>query len=208
MFTATLLLSLLACDGGGATFKGTSMIEYFPFDGSRDATYVNADTAGVPWHLLVHKVEPTENVDGREIATFEYAMEDGTLLYAVKWSTQSQSPIQIEAWADGTADFTVFDPPINVSDAYMHSDTSVTTETGGTTYTSTFFGPEDCPVLWGGLDWTGCAHIRIDDGDGDDNVGPKFAGDYWFVTRYGAAWMTTTGYQQWTLSDYNWDTGG
>ena len=93
MLTAALLLSLTGCDTGGTTYQGTSMVEYFPFDGGRDATYVNADTEGVPWHLMAHKVEPTENVDGREIATFEYSMEDGTLLYAVKWSTQSQQPI-------------------------------------------------------------------------------------------------------------------
>ena len=208
MLTAMLLLSLAACDGNGVNYPGTTMTDYFPFDGGRDATYVNADTEGVPWHLVTHKVEPTEQFEGREIATFEYSKEDGTLLYSVKWSVESQQPIQIEGWADGTGEFTMFDPPLVVAEYQMHSDSSVTTETGGYSWTSTYYGPEDCPVLWGGLDWTDCAHIRIDDGDGDDNAGPKFAGDYMFVTRYGAAWMTTTGYQQWTLSDYDWDTGG
>jgi hypothetical protein len=52
-------------------------------------------------------------------------------------------------------------------------------------------------------------HLKIDDGDGDDTIGPFFAGDYWLVTRYGPAWMKLTGDSgTWTLADYDWDTGG
>ncbi len=201
------LFLLAACEGSKTTYSGTAMGVYFPFDGGRDAEYVNADT-NVAWHLMLHKVEPTETTEGREVATFEQSMDTGELLYSVKWSVSSQQPIQIEGWSEGTGEFQIFDPPLVVANANMHSDESVSTETGGRSWTSTFFGPEDCPVLWGGLEWEDCAHIRIDDGDGDDNVGPAFAGDYWFVTRYGPAWMTTTGYAQWTLSDYDWDSGG
>jgi hypothetical protein len=183
------------------------MIDFFPFDGGRDAEYVNDDTT-VGWKMLAHMVPEPEVVDNREIATFEYRMDDGTLLYAVKWSVRSHQPIQIEAWADGTGEFVTFDPPIAVADSAMLTGESVTTETGGMTFTGTYVGAEDCTVIWGGLEWEDCAHIRLDDGDGDDMAGPKFAGDYWFVTRYGQAWARTTGYTQpWKLSDYDWDTG-
>ena len=205
--SASLLFILAGCTGEGPTYSGTSMTDFFPFDGGRDAEYVNDDTT-VAWHLLTHMVPETVVVDNRETATWEYRMDDGTLLYAVKWSVRSNQPVQIEAWADGTGEFVTFDPPIVVANAFMLSNDSVTTETGGMTFTSTYIGPEDCTVIWGGLEWEDCAHIRIDDGDGDDMAGPKFAGDYWLVTRYGQAWATTTGYAQpWKLSDYDWDIG-
>ena len=204
---AAMLFVLGGCSGDAPTYDGISMIDFFPFDGARDAEYVNDDTT-VGWKMLAHMVPEPEVIDNREIATFEYRKDDGTLLYAVKWSVRSHQPIQIEAWADGTGEFVTFDPPIAVADSAMLTGESVTTETGGMTFTGTYVGPEDCTVIWGGLDWEDCAHIRLDDGDGDDMAGPKFAGDYWFVTRYGQAWARTTGYTQpWKLSDYDWDTG-
>jgi len=205
--SASMLFVLGGCSGDAPTYDGISMLDFFPFDGARDAEYVNDDTT-VGWKMLAHMVPEPEVVDNREIATFEYRKDDGTLLYAVKWSVRSHQPIQIEAWADGTGEFVTFDPPIAVADYAMLTGESVTTETGGMTFTGTYVGPEDCTVIWGGLDWEDCAHIRLDDGDGDDMAGPKFAGDYWFVTRYGQAWARTTGYTQpWKLSDYDWDTG-
>ena len=205
--SASMLFVLGGCSGDAPTYDGISMIDFFPFDGARDAEYVNDDTT-VGWKMLAHMVPEPEVIDNREIATFEYRKDDGTLLYAVKWSVRSHQPIQIEAWADGTGEFVTFDPPIAVADSAMLTGESVTTETGGMTFTGTYVGPEDCTVIWGGLDWEDCAHIRLDDGDGDDMAGPKFAGDYWFVTRYGQAWARTTGYTQpWKLSDYDWDTG-
>lgn len=209
---APVIAALCGCPGGGSQYNGTSMVEYFPFDGGRDGEFVNNDST-IAYHQLTHKVEPTELAeDGRETATFEVSTNDGTLLYAVRWSTRSNQPVRIEAWADYSAGadsaFTVFDPPIDVVDAFMRSGDTMETSTGGTTFTGTYVGPEDCPVLWGGLDWEDCAHIRLDDGDGDDSVGPKFAGDYWVVARYGQAWMQLTGdAEAWRLSDYTWDTG-
>ncbi len=205
-------LALLAGCGGPPTdsWNGTVMADFFPSDGSRDAEYVNDDSTNVTWHMLTHEVQPVETAsDTRVTYTLEYSKDDGTLLYAVKWSVRSNQPVRIEAYAEGTADFTVYDPPIDVVNADMVSGDAVTTTTGGTTFTGTYVGPEDCPVLWGGLSWTGCAHITIDDGDGDNTKGPLFAGDYWLVARYGEAWLQTTGFTQpWKLSDYNWDTGG
>ena len=81
---AAILASVLAgCTGQGPIYDGTSMVGFFPFDGDRDAEYVNEDTS-IAWHLMVHKVPETTVVDNRETATFEYSMDDGTLLYAVK----------------------------------------------------------------------------------------------------------------------------
>lgn len=206
------VLTTTGCAGGGSQYNGTSMAEYFPFDGGRHGEFVNNDST-VPYHLLTEKLEPTElDEDSRETATFEVSKDDGTLLYAVKWSVRSNQAVRIEAWADYSAGvgaaFTVFDPPIDVVDAFMQIGDTTETSTGGMNFTGTYVGPEDCPVLWGGLDWEDCAHIKLDDGDGDDSAGPKFAGDYWVVARYGQAWMQLTGdAEAWKLSDYVWDTG-
>jgi hypothetical protein len=209
---ASLLIVLAACDGTTVTKSGTRTAQFFPMDGQRTAVYVNEDT-GITENLEVSKIEPTESIDGREVVTFEHSLSGASLTVkgAVKWASAPGEGIKIYGFRDGPdGDFTMFDTPVLVT---SENDTenpgeSVTTTTNGYTFTSTFIDFEDCPVQWG-LDWTGCMHLKIDDGDGDDTTGPIFAGEYWLVTRYGPAWMKLTGDgQKWNLADYDWDTGG
>jgi hypothetical protein len=204
---SVLLTLLLACSGGDTTYKGTQMSEYFPYDGSRQAEYFNEDVDNVTWKMVVDKLEPTEMMGNYEVVTFEWSNYDNAeIVGAVKWSSGSGDGIHIHGFAEGTGEFVMFDPPIAFTDDsdYMQVGASVTTETGGYTFTSTYVGNESCPVQWG-LDWEGCVHIRLDDGDGDDMAGPNFAGDYWLVQRYGPAWMHLTGYtEKWNLARYEW----
>lgn len=209
-----LLSALVACDGGTTTFRGTQISGYFPYDGQRTAEYVNEAPEEVPWKLVVEKIEPTERVGDLEIVTFEWSKKEGSditgIVGSVKWSSVDGDGVQIHGYSVGTDAFVTFDPPVQVSDDddYMKVGESVTTETGGYTFTSTFVGVEDCPVQWG-LDWEDCLHFTIDDGDGDDNAGPIFAGDYWVVQRYGPAWMHLTGYEaKWNLAHYEWSNEG
>ena len=201
----SLLVSALLVACTGATppgFKGTQMSAYMPLDGNREASYYN-DDAAVEFTLLMEKKLPTEQIDGVEIVELEQSKEeDGTILGAVKWS--SWDGIQIHGWRSGTDAYTMFDTPVAFASDYMLKDESVVTTTNGITFTSTFLCFESCPVTWG-VDWDDCAHIRIDDGDGDDMAGPNFAGDYWLVQRYGPAWMHLTGYtEKWNLARYEW----
>ena len=208
-----MLLSLalfVGCTGSSTDFPGTRMSDFFPMDGERQAEYVNEDHDNIPWQLAVAKVEPIERVDDEDVVTFEWSNYDsGELVGAVKWSSSSGNGIKIHAYADytgGSSDFITFDTPVLVTDDddTMKRDESVVTETNGYTFTATLVGFEDCPVNWG-LDWEDCAHITLDDGDGDDMVGPNFAGDYWLVQRYGPAWMHLTGYaEKWNLAHYDW----
>jgi hypothetical protein len=200
-------LVLLACTGTQPAFKGTQMEEYFPLDGERRAAYGSFE-GGNGYDLVVTKVLPTESADGVEIVTFEHSNEEtGEILGAVKWS--NSEGVQIHGYRpDASSDFVTFDTPVIFATEYMMRNDAVTTETNGFTFTSTLVGFEDCPVLWG-QSWTDCAHVRLDDGDGDDASGPLFAGDYWLVTRYGPAWMTTTGVvENWNLKDYDWTPEG
>jgi hypothetical protein len=204
----------LAFAGCGGTVDPSAPIRtsnFFPMDGERTAVYVSDDGATTDT-LEVTKLEPTEAMDGREVVTFEHAFSDGTVKGAVKWASSAGEGIRIYGYRDGPdGDFTMFDTPVLVTsqnDAENLGD-SVRTTTDGYTFTSTLLGFENCPVPWGGLDWTGCMHLKIDDGDGDDTTGPLFAGEYWLVTRYGPAWMKLTGdREKWKLADYDWDTGG
>ncbi|MDP2314076.1 MAG: hypothetical protein Q8P41_14335 [Pseudomonadota bacterium] len=202
------LVLLVACVDNKPNFPGTKMSPYFPMDGGRQAEYNNEDPTGVPWQLVVEKIEPVEMVDEEEVVTFEWSNHDtGEIVGAVKWSASSGDGIKIHAFSVGTGDFTTFDTPVLVSDDddLMLRDDTVTTETNGYTFTATLVGFEDCTVDWG-LDWEDCAHINLDDGDGDDTTGPIFAGDYWLVQRYGPAWMQLTGYEEkWNLAHYDWD---
>ncbi|MDP2311184.1 MAG: hypothetical protein Q8P18_34505 [Pseudomonadota bacterium] len=198
-----LLLLAAACTGGETTTRGTNLAPFFPTDGERSAEFIN-DADDVSWTLLVEKLEPTETIGGAELVTFEWSREDtGAVLGAVKWSSSTSAGVAIHAWAGADGAFVVLDPPVQVADEEMKSGDTLETPIGGATFTSTFVGFEDCPVAWG-TDWTGCAHLTIDDGDGDPMAGPLFAGDYWQVEGYGAAWMQTTGYDgRWDLSHWS-----
>jgi hypothetical protein len=206
------LLVLTACHRPDLSITGMKTSPFFPTDGSRTATYVS-DDATIADTLQVDKIEPTETIDDREVVTFEYARsgESLTSIGDVKWSSVSGSGIKIFGYSEGTGgEMIMFDTPVDFTDDddYEKPNETITTTTNGYTFTSTFIDLQDCPVDWG-LDWIGCMHIKLDDGDGDDTAGPFFAGEYWLVTRYGPAWMKLTGdTANWNLADYNWDSGG
>lgn len=209
-----MLITLLAACGPPTTsYAGLGMSDYFPLDGARAATYTNED-ATVPYKLAMEKLQPTSQMDGREVVVFEYS-EDGadTVFYSVGWSTQSGDAVQIHSYSVGAADPITFDPPLQVTDEddSMRTGESVTFDTTGSdgtswSVTSTYVEPvPECPTLYTDK-WTDCIHIRIDDGDGDDAVGLPFAGDYTLVTGYGPAWMQLTGDPDlWNLTKYEYE---
>lgn len=208
-----LLMGASGCGGGVTSYSGTKMADYFNAESIVRSTYANEDQATVPDNLLLTQPVPSENVDGRIVFTLEQRMEDDndTLLGGVKWSAPSGEDVWIHGWEDAAGTWTDFDPPIGVTDpsGNMHVGDFVVTETGGVTYTSTFVGQDDCPVLWTQDTWEDCVHMNIDDGGGatssaDPASRPIFVGDYWLVTRFFVAWMLTSGWdEKWVLSDYD-----
>lgn len=208
-----LLPALLACDGGKTSYPGTKMSDYFKAEAVTRSTYANEDQSAVPDNMILEKVEPVEVSEGRTTVTLEQRLQDAseTFLGGVSWSTAPGDSTMITRWAGPDGVYVTFDPPIMVTDesGYMHVGDSVTTETGGTTYVSTFVGSEDCQVLWTPDPWEGCLHFTIDDGGGDVSANdpasrPIFVGDYYLVTRFFIALMHTSGYDAyWNLSDFD-----
>lgn len=207
------LSPLVACNGGGYGYNGEKTSDYFNAVGITRSTYAYDDQELIPDNLLIEKVEPTTTEAGREMVTLEMRMEDEseTFVGGVIWSNAPGESTQIHGWAGADGVYNTYDPPISVTDddGYMLVGDSVTTETGGTTFTSTYVGKEDCQVLWTPDPWEGCLHFTIDDGGGpptanDPATRPLFVGDYHLVTRFFIAWVQPAGYDlNWILSDYD-----
>ncbi|MEN9785263.1 MAG: hypothetical protein RLZZ299_527 [Pseudomonadota bacterium] len=199
------LALLLACGGGAAVFRGTQLADYMPLDPLLRAFYTSDDYANADgYDLVVTRMEPTEITGGFEIVTLEYALtkDDGPeILATVQWSSDS-SGIRIHGYGAGSEPATRYATPVLVARQYMQRGESLTTDTDGLSITSTFVDFQACPVPFG-VDFDECAHINIDDGDGDPNAGPFYVGEYWLVPRYGVAWMKNTGAAvPWELTDY------
>jgi hypothetical protein len=209
-----LLFSLLmACTGGGTSYAGVKMDDYFNAVAIGESVYANEDQDAVPDNMSMVQVTPTTVVDGREIVTLEQYLADDndTFLGGVMWSTMAGGSTQIHGWSGPDGTYQMFDPPIaiTVETGYEHPGDVVTTETGGVTYTSTYINNEDCQTLWTTEPWTNCLHISIDDGGGDvssadPSTRPIFVGEYWLVSRFFVAWMHTAGYDaKWNLANFN-----
>jgi len=209
MRTLLTLAMLAGCDksdgDSGDASAGYQLYENFPLDGQRRWVYANDDEA-VGFNLEVELVS-SEVLGDAEV--FELAHIDqgsGAPLRSVWWSSDSSAGVQIHAYAEGGGGRVDLDPPVTFAQPRMDPGDEVTSGAGGWDFTSTFVGGEPCANHWVGDDWDRCLHVRLDDGDGDDGAGAPFAGDYWLVPRYGAAWLETTGDSDtWVLLNAFWE---
>ncbi len=198
---------LMACQPNSDryNYQGFSMDDYFPLDGERSWTYSQLQE-DIVWKMNVEKVSQTILDGSTEIVTLEhYNDETGDLLYSVDWSSDSSTGIQIWGFSDEqTGESARYDPPVQVADKTMLTNESTETETDGRTFVSTFLGLQECSNDWRS-DWE-CAAIEIDDGDGDDNAGPPFAGTWWMATSWGTSRFIPTGYTDaWVLASATFD---
>jgi hypothetical protein len=169
------------------------MKQYFPYDGRRMATYYG-DPTGT---LVAELIEPIDEVDDVELATFTYTI-DGELAAAVQWASDDDG-IRIAGAAGETGEVGTYDPPIQLAFDRMQIGDCIATTTGDATYTSTFVGIEDIVVQWG-MEWEGAVHFSLTSDDAD----AFFLGDYWLVTRYGPGWMDLGG-TFWDLKYYEYE---
>lgn len=201
------LLAAAACDNP-ISYSGYQMTQYFPFDGERTWEYKNAET-GVPYKIvgtLERNVDTS--ADGSDMHRIAYeracltdteSCTDGWIR-DVLWSVDGQNGARIWGYEDeaGAVDF---DPPVVVAESQMQAGESVSVDTGGTTWTSSFEGVEECPVTWTQEWGNSCLRMHVDDGDGDPAAGSPIAGDYWVITQYNVVGMQLTDHEAvWELS--------
>ena len=191
-------LVLLPGCGVEAGGYGHSLYQYFPFEEERSWEYaMDDDSAG--YILEVEKVAATDQ-QGVEVATLEYRKQGSDLLYSVDWSSDANGGVRIHGYSVQGGDSVRFDTPVQFADSQMSSGDQVVTETQGMTFTATLQGIEECPNLWTSEVWD-CAHITLDDGDGDDMTGPPFAGDWWGAGSWNASRFQNTGWSaDWVLT--------
>ncbi len=205
-------LLLLACDDTGGTqpFAGTKMSDYFAFEGARTNEYNNADTA-IDYKLIVQKKTQTTQEGDREIVTMEYTNGNTADVFgSVLWSSITSDSVVVHGYSLGTTGATItFDPPVAITDDddAMRVGESVETETTDSdgnsfTYVSTLVeGVATCPST-ANDDFAQCVHMTIDDGDGDDAVGPLFTGDFVLVASWGPVFQTLPLWEsEWELTD-------
>jgi len=221
---ALIMVSTLApsCGGSKYDYAGYQTHKYFPLDGTtRNWTYYSEDTT---YLMYVDMLTPLEQVGSTAIATLEYSQVDPyKLLWSVKWSSNSTDGIQIHGYLiEGTAEvedsgdagddtggtdttaeigtWVTFDPPIQFSQYQMAPGDSVTTSTGGVTYTSTLDSVEECPNNWVADPWT-CLVFTL---EGDDAL--PFVGSWSMATDYGVSQFQPASKSgtPWVLTEANW----
>jgi hypothetical protein len=203
---AALLLGS-ACKGGGYTYEGQKLSDYFPLYGEPHWEYaLDGDAEGK--QMTVDKNPVTQKDGDRELVTLDYALSKPSvqLLTSIVWSSDSSDGVLVHSMTDQlTGTTTTYDPPVIVAEATMTVDDVIETETGGSTFSTTYVGQEDCPNLWvtdTDEDVWECVHIKVDDGDGDPNSGPLFAADWWWAADWGTSRFLARGNSgQWILLD-------
>lgn len=224
-----ILLLALGCDGDNYGYAGFDMVDHFPLDGKRQWRYSNS---AYDYNLEVEMLDETEVVNDLIVHTFEYYSEaNGNLLWDMRFSSDTINGIQVYGYtvysedggggdtgdtggqdsgdtggAKGPEESMTFDPPVMLAEDQMVPGDTVTTESGGVNFVSTFHYQVECPNDWisGENTWK-CLYVTVDDGDGDDLTGPKVAGSYWIAPRYGMSWFQQSGdTDKWVLGEAEW----
>lgn len=205
---AACAVQTAGCEGE-LSYAGYRMADHFPLDGTERAWKYASDSGEPSWSLYVEKTQESAR-DGAAVITLQHSDYDtGDLLYEVLWSSDSMDGVQVWGYSDIVAGTDVtFDPPVLMADYQMIPGDTVTTETGGFTFTSTFDGVEGCGTYWvpGWEDET-CLRMVVEDGDDDPSTNGIFTGTFWWVPRYGTALFEVDAYEGilWNLSDHDWE---
>jgi hypothetical protein len=222
--TAIIAMSPLAlalsCEGAKYDYAGYQTHKYFPLDGeNRHWEYYSDDTT---YLLRVDMLSPQEVSGTTSIATLEYTqVSPRKLLWTIKWSSDSSSGIQIHGYmtedtgtdpgdtGSGGEDtggtdlsseigtWVAFDPPIQLSEYQMAPGDSVSTTSGGVTYTSTLTEAKQCPNNWVADPWD-CLVFNLEGDNGVPFVGTWELATDWGVSRFQPASKSGT---PWVLTD-------
>ena len=186
------------------TYGGYDMPNHFPLDGSRLWEYLS-DADDENYTLEVEKTTSTI-VSDYEVISLEHTNGDTvTSLFEVNWSSDSIMGVKIHGYEDfvGGSGAVSFEPAVTFADRQMVPGEAVETETGGTTFTSTFEGVTSCATHWA-TDWDelDCIVVTVEAANGGHT---QVTGTYTLVPRYGSAYMDLDYYSgMWNLADHTW----
>lgn len=208
---ALATLGTMACTSGqgpGVTidFQGDDVYKWFPFNGERIWTYQSTDTS-LTYQLRGVLSEDSRVVDERtRIYKVDFRIDcrsadddcvENELAFSWEMSADSGKGVLFHTYDD-----TVYDPPVRLSRAQMVEGDSITTESGGTTFTATYNGLVECPAIYWRNDKPDCGEIVLDDG----GAGTAIAGTYWAVTQFNVvAFKSALTGEEWQLRDFFFD---
>ncbi len=184
-----LFFTVAACDGGGGILDvGTDVYNAFPFDGDqRTWDFINVDKTS-PYFLTATTIGEPEVRDGTNVYAVSYRTRcrqldsseciDGEELRNIRWSSDASDGVFIHAYTFEES-LVRLDPPLQVAFDVMRPGTSITTQTAGIEWISTYEGQESCPST-NQLANASCAKFTIE-APNAANEGEGVAGTYWAV---------------------------
>ena len=181
----------------GHTYSGYWASDHFPLTPAV-WTYANESMED----FMEVSVLATERVSGTEVATFQYVNvdEDNTLLFHIKWSSDSVNGIQIHGYTLSDASWVNFSQPLQIVERQSEPYASIGNTVDGHFYTSTFETYEACPNLWT-ENWN-CMKVVIS--SEEPNAAP-FLGTWHWATEYGTSLFKPEGAEHpWKLASHDW----
>ncbi len=193
--TSLIWMGLSGCGGGGYTTSGYPLLDYFPIDGGTMWRYTAASSS-VLWEVTA---EGGGEVEGETVQVFSWrlgtedALDEGTVPVAFEtFYSAEEHDLYLHGHAsrgtEGDAALGNFpttasyaDPPITLAqDGMVYSET-ITTETGGNTYTSQLANEIDGLQTYGGGSFDGVLVLDVTDEGGT----LPFAGSWYLANGYG-----------------------
>jgi hypothetical protein len=218
--SALLFIAIAAagCDNNQTLqFDGDDMAKYFPLTGSRTWTF-KADDSTTPYLIVGQTAEESELLeDGRtRVYTVDFTYEcfsaaapcledldeddvpdlNGTTAFSWQLSANSTTGVNLHGFADR-----IYDPAVRLADPRMVKGETVESESGGTTFTSTFESQGLCPApYWRNEPPEDCIHLVVEDG----GAGNPIVGEIWAIYQFNiVAFTLAHDGVAWQLQDYD-----
>ncbi len=209
LLTAFLAIGCNSKDDGSSDWEGSSSND----SGHTDSGYLASDhfpLSPAVWtyvnesedFMIEASVVSTETVSGTEVATFEYVNVDegNTLLFNIKWSSDSVNGIQIHGYTLSDASWVNFSQPLQIVERLVELNSSVESSVDGYAYSASFEAYENCPNLWT-VDWN-CMKVVIT--SEEPNAAP-FLGTWHWAAEFGTSLFKPEGAEHpWQLASQEW----
>lgn len=202
------LLGGLACKPNEPGYNGFPVTDFFPLDEVREWRFRSEDTT-VPHELVANKAA-TGRIDSEDGFTEIFDIpftkscisDDETCVEGeavMGWEQSAGQQRGAFFWSlSGASGEQSYTPPIKLASGRTAVGDTVTTDTGGSTWTSTFVMTTDCEIVWNPA-WTNCMLLELDDG----GAGTGFAGTYWLAAGYNVVAFEIDAFEaRWSLSNH------